>query len=599
MKGLDRKPVSAILAVGGCVAFCALAVILFVTPPASGYEFTVYQGYPLAFWLLVLVGLLLSQFVVLRKAMLGDDSVANLWRVSLATIVAIEAVLFLLPYYRGYRAYGRADVQTHIGYIKSIDELGHLAHDVYPNIHTLTLTISYATGIDPLSVINSVAVVIPVFSVLAWYALVTRLYDRDRALLTLPFAMLFVGEGAYVNPSPFVQSAVLVPFVLYLFVRERQTRTLAVRVTLLVAVVGITIYHPLTTLFLIFGLAAYVVITKARDHDLLEPMTLGWGTTTGNGTLHLMTGLFVSWYYSAWVIQSKTESALRPLLGYTGGQSQLGEYSSTVQETSPKLTDLLLVGFTDYGISALLFGITVLYLVVAGYRFVTERTRPRGYEMWFAVTATAFFGVSLLFLLVDMPTGWGRPLMMVRLFGVLLCGPLFYYLYQMGDTYRIVTVGLTFCVLFYTVVGVVGLYDSRLQAQASQQVTDAEVEGMQWFFDHRSQEPGIVNHGISANRFADAYYGVNRSSSREFLGPTSGPPIHYSYDRNRTLASSYETDQYVIIVPRGRQFHREMYPSYRDQWKYEPRDFETLNRDPAVGRVYDGGGVTVYRVTAE
>lgn len=601
MNRFDRKPVSELLAVGGVVAFCAMAVILFVTPPASGYEFSMYEGYPRAFWLLALVGLLMSQFVVLRKALLGDDTAPNLWRVSLATIVAIETVLFLLPYYRGYRAYGRADVLTHVGFIKSTQDLGTLVPgDIYPNIHTLALTISHATGVEPLSLINSLAVVIPFFSLLAWYAFVTRLYDRDRALLTLPFAMLFVGASAYVNPSPYTQSSLLVPFVLYLFVRERQTRTLAVRITLLLAVVGITVYHPLTALFLILGLSLYMVITVALDRELLEPMTISWGSATGKGaTLHLMTALFVSWYYGTYTVRQKTENALRPLLGTTNGQSQLSAISSTVQESSPKLTDLLLVAFTEYGISAILFGIAGLYLAVVVYRYLVERTRPRGYELWFALTAIAFFGISLLFLLVDLPTGWGRPLMYVRLFGVLLCGPLFYHLYQTGDAYRIVTTGLVVLLVVYTTVGVVGLYNSPLKVKTSHQVTDAEVEGMEWFFDHRNRSVGILNHGLSARRFADAYYGVNRSSSQEYLASTSRPPIHYSYDRNRTLGSSYETDRYLILVPLGRQFYPEMYPSYRDQWKYEPEDFETLHRDPAVSRVHDGGSTTIYRVTAE
>jgi len=593
----DVDPVAASLTVGSAVAFFLVAVVLFLTPPASGYEFSVYDGYPLAFWLLVLTALLAGQLVVVR-AFHREEASPLLWRLGLGTVVATEALLFALPYFRGYPVYGRADVLVHVGFVRSTTDLGTLVPgDIYPNIHLLTATLSHATGVDPLSVINAVAVVVPVFSVFAWYALVRRLYDNERALLSVPFVTLFVGASAYTNPSPYVQSALLVPFLLYLFVREHQTRTLAVRAALVVAVVGVTIYHPLTTLFSLVGLSAYVLVAAVRGGDDATPAGLN---TVGNSTtLHLMAGVFVSWYYSTWTVRNKTENALRPLLGRAGGQSDLNKYTSTVEETSPKLVDLVTVAVADYGLTVIITGVVGLFLLVVGYRRLTGADWPGKYERWFALSALAFGAVSLVFLLVDLPTGFGRPLLFIRVFGVLLVGPLFYYLYQVSERRRLVTGCLCALLFLYATFGLVTLYHSPMKSQPSHQVTDAELDGTEWFFEHRELNSEIIQHGIDTGDFGHAYHGVNKSEPRQYLPPRSEPPDHYGYDRNLTLGSSYEGDRYLVVVPAGREFYPEMYPDYRDQWRYEPADFERLERDPTVNRVYDNGEVDFYRVAGE
>jgi len=592
----EGDPVAASLTVGGAAAFFLVAALLYLTPPASGYEFSVYEGYPVAFWLLVLTALFAGQLVVVRAY--HHDGTTPLWQLGLATVVATEALLFALPYFRGYPVYGRADVLTHVGFVRSTTDLGTVVPgDIYPNIHLLTATLSHATGVEPLSIINAVGVVVPVFSVVAWYALAKRLYDRDRALLAVPFVTLFVGGSAYTNPSPFAQSALLVPFLLYLFVRERQTRTLAVRAALVVSVVGVTISHPLTTLFSLIGLVVYVLITTVgRDEDA-TPAGLN---PVGNGTaLHLMAGVFVAWYYGTYTVRNKTENALRPLLGRGGGESQLNKYTSTVEETSPDLTDLLVVAAAEYGVTALVIGVVGLYVLVAGYRLLTGGDGPGRYERWFALSAVVFGGVSLVFLLVDLPTGFGRPLLFVRLFGVVLAGPLCYSLYRVSERRRLVTGCLCGLLLVYAALGVVTLYHSPMKAQPSHQVTDAELDATEWFFEHRELSPEIVEHGINVGRFGDAYYGVNKSGPREYLLRRSDPPLHYSYDRNLTLGSTYEGDRYLVVVPVGREFYPEMYPDYRDQWLYEPADFDRLERDPTVDRVYDNGPVNFYRVAGE
>jgi len=579
---------------GGIVVFL-LAVILFLTPPADGYEFSVYRALPVEFWILAISGLVLCQLLIVRYALWDDDAPVS-WRYGVGIALSIETLILSLPYFRGYQAYDRADVLTHIGYIRSIHQYGTPpAKDIYPNIHIVTLSLSYATGIEPLRIINTISVVVPVFSVLAWYAFVVRLYDRRRALLTLPFAILFVAGSAYTNPSPYTQISLVVPFVLYLFVRERQTRSVPARIALAVTAVALVIYHPIITLFVSGILFVYVLVElalRARSGGDRSRASVG-----NSVTLQLLVGLFLSWYHGFGPVIRRSREAIRGLLGTSGGQSPLGQYSSAVSSTSPKLSDILVIGFVEYGVSAIFLGIGGLYILAKAYDGLTGRFDVDVYEGMFVVSFVAFAGASVCFLVFDLIVGFGRPLLYVNIFGALLAGPLFYWAYQRLDFRRGVTLFLCVTLVAYSTFGVLSLYHSPLKAEPGRHVTDAELEGSQWLLDHRNRFFGTVEYGITLWRFGDTYFGVNKSSQREMVDPESPlPPPSFGYRTNDTLGSSYQTNQYMIITTKGREFYPSMYPDYRDQWRFHNRDFERLRRDPTTSQVYHNGNVNVYRI---
>ncbi|MBV0902722.1 hypothetical protein [Haloarcula salina] len=589
----NRVTRAAVLSGGGIVFL--LAVILSLTPPATGYEFSVYRALPVEFWILAISGLVLCQLLIVRYALWDDDAPVS-WRYGVVIALSIETLILSLPYFRGYQAYDRADVLTHIGYIRSIHQYGTPpAKDIYPNIHIVTLSLSYATGIEPLQIINTISVVVPVFSVLAWYAFVVRLYDRRRALLTLPFAILFVAGSAYTNPSPYTQISLVVPFVLYLFVRERQTRSIPARVALAVTAVSLVIYHPIITLFVSGILLVYILVelvVSARSGVDRPRASVGKAVT-----FQLLVGLFLSWYHGFGPVIRRSREAIRGLLGTSGGQSPLGQYSSAVSSTSPKLSDILVIGFIEYGVSAVFLGIGGLYILTKAYDGLTGRFDIDVYEGTFVVSFVAFAGASVCFLVFDLIVGFGRPLLYVNIFGALLAGPLFYWGYRRLDFRRGVTLFLCVTLVAYSTFGVLSLYHSPLKAEPGRHVTDAELEGSQWLLDHRNRFFGTVEYGITLWRFGDTYFGVNKSSRREMVDPESPlPPPSFGYRTNDTLGSSYETNQYMVITTKGREFYPSMYPDYRDQWRFHDRDFEQLQRDPTTSQVYHNGNVNVYRI---
>lgn len=597
----DRLPRlwQAVVAVG-FVSLVGVALLLYLVPPAVGYEMDIYEAYPLVFWALVVVALLASQALIVRSA-LGTDGDGS-WRYGLGLLLAVEALVMALPYFRGYPVLGRGDVLTHVGHTRIIQETGAVADgNVYPHVHLFVASLSYATGVEPIHVINTITVAVTLFSILASFALVRAVYDRRTALVALPFLTLFVHGTAMPNASPFPQTSLLVPFVLYLFVRQHETGSFSLRAVLVLVVSSIVLYHPITALFLLLLLGVFVVVPPVQRVLTSAETTSQRRLPRSTPVMQVVIAIFLVWYSGFLKIVSRAEEVTLTLLSpESGGQSTLESYSSTVSDASPAVTDLLSIGALKYGSRGLLLAVGGLYLLVLLYGFVRPRWTARvdGYELAFAGGFALFVGLSVIFLVFDLIIGFARPLMYVVITAGLLVGPLFWTLD--GTRLRpLVRPGLYATIVLLVLLGTFGLYHSPNKVSINQQVTDGELTGTEWFAENRNDELLTSQYFIDLHRFRDANYGTTGYTEElVFDADADRPPDHFNYTVYDTLGASYGRDHYLVFSDTGRTFYPEMYPEYEAFWRYTPTDFERLERDPTVAHVFDGGGFDTYRVTA-
>ena len=589
---MKRVPPAALAGVGFLTVTAAACVAL-LTPPADGYEMSIYAAFPWSFWGLLLGSMVVGHWIVLRAAASADGG-GHDWRLGLVVVLCADALLLFLPSVRGYPYFERADVLTHLGHVETIRTTGVVGpENIYPNIHQLVLTLSYATGLEPMAVINAVSGVVSLFSVLAAVALVATVYDRRRALFSVPFVSVLIGGTAHTNPSPFAQSVLLLPFVLYLFVRAQRTHALTTRFALVVSLVGLVLYHPLTTLFALVFFAVYgVVRTPIVRERLLAADTAA--DPVGSGTARrLLVGTFVAWYYNFSGMLIRAESVLETLFGSAGGESTLDSYSDTVSRTSPALGDLLRILLLEYGTTIVILGASGLHLAAAAVERAKERGPTNPFEVSFSVTAVTFSGIAVLFLVFDLIVGFGRPLAVARYFGVLVVGSLAFDLHRRsgGHPNALRAIGVVLAIL--VVVSAFGTYHSPLTIRINQQVTDAELDGAEWYLSRTDPTVPHAEYGIDLYRFEDAMVGFQADDVTVDPDP---PPDHFGYAEGETLGAAYADDHYLVVTPAGRQFYPRVWPDYETYWRYTPADFERLGTDPTVSRVYTNGGFETYHV---
>jgi hypothetical protein len=588
----ERESVSQWLLVAGFGLAVVITAVALTTPPAAGYERSVYGAFPPFFWILVVLALFLGQLVILRSA-LNRSPQADAWRLGVLLIGVIQGLLVFMPYVRGYPAYGFADVLTHVGDVRTIEATGgDLFVNIYQNHHQLVLALSYATGIEPIHIINVVAGVNSIFVLVTVVALLSAVFERRRALLTLPFVAVLVGGGAHMNASPFAQSVLLFPFVLYLFVRAQQTASVGYRASLAVAIVGIITYHPLTGLFLIlvFGLHYVTVVLTNATSD--EPVS---GISPGSSKLVAQLSLvtFSGWYYNFYGVILRFEFAVGQLLGRGVGESTLAQYSSTASQYSPSLPDLLLFGSVNYGVTGLYLGIGVLFVLTVVWLYLRRRPVEPAYLVTWALAFCLFSALGVVFLTTNLIGGFGRPLSFATLFAGLSAGALFHRVYVDSGQEVAVTAVALLVLTILIVLAVVSLYPSGLSGQSNMQVTDRDIAGADWYFANTPAGATLDHHGIGMYRFEDA-----RLSTESDVLPedVSGPPPHFNYTNHDTLGASYDETQYLIVSERARVFYPTTYPDYREFWSFTPRDWARFENDPTVSHVYGNGEFDIYVV---
>jgi hypothetical protein len=588
----ETRSVSKWLLAAGFGLAVAIVAVALTTPSAAGYERSVYGAFPAFFWVMVILALFLGQIVVLRVA-LERYPQSGSWRLGVVLIGVVEGLLVFMPYVRGYPVYGAADVLTHIGYVRTIEATGgDLFVNVYQNHHQLVLALSYATGVEPIHVINVVAGVASIFALVALVALLSAVFDRRRALLGLPFVAVLVGGGAHMNASPFAQTILLFPFVLYLFVRAQQTESAAYRASLAVATVGIITYHPLTGLFLVFvfGLHyAVVALTRATGDGPVAGISAGSSKLVAQ--LSLVT--FVGWYYNFVGIFVRFEFVVEQVLGRGTGESELAQYSSTASQYSPSLSDIALFASVEYGATAVYLGVGVLFVVTTAWLYLRRRPVEPTHMVTWAFAFCLFSALGVLFLTTNLIGGFGRPLAFARLFAGLSAGALFYRVYVDSGRKVAVTVAASLALTVLVVLAVVSLYPSPLSGESNQQVTEHDIAGVDWYFENAPENASLDQYGVGMYRFEDARLSTESDVLPRDVG---GPPAHFNYTNHDTLGASYDETRYLVVTKRARVFYRTTYPDYREFWDFTATDWARFERDPTVSHVYGNGEFDVYVV---
>lgn len=582
----------------GAVAVALAMLFVASDPSAAGYEISVYDSYPTAFWLLLLSALFVGQLVVFESA--KPDSRHPYWTLGFGLMLAVNAILLFLPAVR-YNFYLRGDMLTFVGMIRAIGELGAVPEtNYYPNAHLLAFTVSTVTGVEPSYVVNYLPPVASLLYVVSLYYLLTLFFeDEVTPLFVLPFGALLLFEFDNVMFSPSVFAFMLLPFVFSLLFRIYNSgANYRFRVLFVIAVVSLVFYHPAVTVFFA-GLLVLLKLVFVVGQRLRATNVRRENTSLISASIAFV--LFFSWYYSFSSIIGSTVAILYTVLGFADGSSTYEQLSGVFARVSPELADIALVGLYNYGLLAAITGLTLVFVAYLGYLSLRGRRPLDAVELFLAATFGLFLVTSVLAFFVDVTLAFSRFARYVRFSGSILVGIGFYTLFRRldrGVVERYLRPVLYVSFFVFAFLSVFMLYGSPLSADRNLQITEAEVESTEWLFEHRNQSLLIDQLGIDQYRM----YTFDQSTDgfgeniRRTVPP---PPMHFEYETAslEDIPSGAATDRrYLVTTELGRAKNPRFYPQYRESWRHTPADFARLERDSSVAHVYADGTADTYLV---
>ena len=119
------------------------------------------------------------------------------------------------------------------------------------------------------------------------------------------------------------------------------------------------------------------------------------------------------------------------------------------------------------------------------------------------------------------------------------------------------------------------------------------MSGMAWFIEEKDRDISNIHIMSPVERFADGIIGKTASSERRDLESKSQFPDHFAYDQYDTLGEQYAGDRYAVIT----RFDRVLYTTvWEVVGRFNDDDFENLENDPTVCKLYSNGELDVYLI---
>ena len=131
-----------------CLLLIVFAAFLAHDTPAKGYEASIYDSTPIAFWIILFASIIWGLFVVIHQVYSGNYKVDNTWLIGFSIIFLCYIMVLTLYIMRGYSFIDiHGDDGSHLGYIEQILSSGFIPlHLIYPILHVFTDRIHTAHG---------------------------------------------------------------------------------------------------------------------------------------------------------------------------------------------------------------------------------------------------------------------------------------------------------------------------------------------------------------------------------------------------------------------------------------------------------------------
>ncbi len=629
-----------VAAIGSCcLAICA-GIVAF-TPPASGWESSLYAAFPIPVWALLSLALVCGIVILIHEALASRQS--RWWIAGLLLVISANSIFLSLPVFRGYATYGRADTLTHVGWIEEILRTGHVADsDFYPVTHILGASLTQVTDLSTGTVVTVLSVLFSCLYVSGMYLLGRAVTRSPRGgLLLAALASPFLFSLYHVHPHPTILSLFVLPVEFYLYHMASAQKTHRWRYVLLLVLVLVIIalFHPVTAAFtvlafLVFALSPFLFRLLRLKTETSSAAR--WGSVGVNIALIgvLVTAVsFGSWYYASGTIEKQIEKASSSILSEFGGgaadavldgagepdESPAGPKSAIVQTRLDQLSlaDLTIPEVLQIGISR--YGTILLYLAAAllAGAFLVYRTVRRGRPPDLIVFA---YGIQFLLILVIgvvalftyAPDGNEiRMMKMPLFFGTAFLGfGIWDYATGHGSTtgqpslhgmlstrsVKLLPVLLAAGIAAAGILSLGSVYGDYRNASYNMQVAYAETTAAEWFGAAACEKVPVAGRIPSQMRqLIYAVYGVEAGACERIKPDWVGLPTHFGYEEFDTVVEALGGKaHYVVMLPSDLIVPLERRTPGLSVWTAE--DIAELDSDRTANRIYTSGCVQIWKV---
>jgi len=317
----------------------------------------------------------------------------------------------------------------------------------------------------------------------------------------------------------------------------------------------------------------------------------------------ILTFVFVPWLLTFGVFRDNILYVAKAFTGLEGGLSVANEMGGS-------LSKLNINGFDLLSLLIKMLGQDIIFLVLAivGLLILFKYPKERARNKYLMLLMSSTFVIGLLYvgyifnLLGLRYLAGDRLILGLMLFTPIAVGFVFGFALNSNSvksnkSYLIVTLYIAL-IMIASIASIFNVYLSPYVSYPNVQVTHQDMQGMSWLINCKNKDIDFAGILSPPCRYADALIGHTETGNRTDLTITGWDksfiiPDHFNYTAHETLKDSYQTDRYVAIT----KFDRTVYNTvWRSVGRFKTEDFEKLNEDKSVNKLYSNGGLDVWYI---
>jgi len=584
------------------IILLAISMIVNRENTSTGYEASIYESTPLIVWISIAFSFISCPIIIIREIKRTETlKKSNILFPAILVMVIAYAFLLSIWIIRGYTFWVPGDPLDHLGLAKGIILSGNLnSMDYYPAAHIMAAMYSEISQIDVITICK----LLPFLFGLAFpfFLMVfsnTIFKNKRLAIITLlcSIAPIF---GWYFNYTPNHLAIMIFPFFLFVLWKsyfQRDTRWI---IALILVILILPILHPGPALF--FCIIAGVLVLGSRiAHNLSDKKDFHKIEKLRYYSLLISTVWILTWI-SLFFVWNQLLISLE--------QTFAGLNISSIQDISGMMKYGSGYGYNPFQILLISYGGLGLFLIIAtgGYGRIKSLINPNASGFQLRQIYWAAFILLLLFIMsLFLASAFGglRVLVIIGILCTPLAGAVIFSLlfrksgerkrYGISPKIRVASAALF--IVFVLIFGMLTVYPSSATLTANYQITEGEMNGMDWFVHHRDQNLKYTSLTEVVSRYVRVSLSLGEINELDFwknsimVDRLTG---HFGYETNSSMGNEFQSQTYMIISEKDR-IYQYIFPEVPD-FILSGTDFQKLTLDDNVNLLYSGGGFDIYLI---
>jgi len=572
--------------------------------PATGFEPSIYAATPPALWAILIFSLIFGICIVVHGIYASELEDHKSWILGLTLILLVYTTMLALWIIKGYALWGTGDPMSHLGTTQDLIANYHSETDnFYPITHIFLAQLSQICGISVLIPYKCLPLIFGVLCIPFMYMFAKSvLPEKGQVILATVASTTFV-LGWYLNLMPNALSNLMMPLAIFLLIKSFSPGTVQWRILFVVIIFLYPPFHPNPAFALLLISVTLWLPSKIKAISSGKTTEHTASVFKINFPASLLLLIWtITWISSFYLWDMLIRNTHKLLIGNAGMHvERMAEMMQYAQGYGYSVTEYF---FKVYGGVLVFILLAVAALPVIWKRMSTE-TNYRSLAALYGPLAAFSLGLVALYF-SNIGSSPSRFLIYITIICIMFTGFMLYEImqrirrsYSTKHVYKLAALLVAVTLSAVSINGIATLYPSHYTLSISGQSTRTEIAGMDWFLHRKDIGKELTNFSIAPARFADLLLTPDerrtRSDIHQFLAANLQLPFHFGYDKNPTLGSFYCHDTYLVLNEKDSRIYQDMYPEMA-KIRFLPEDFENLNRDTSLDRLYANGGFDSYYI---